>query len=98
MEATFDDDAEKNRLCPPSPFSDTPRDWAAMQVLGGRASMAFSANPVIKAWADTVALNPTRITAAQQGDPAVVAAVERFRTSVGAGSAGMAELAGMSGG
>ena len=44
-EATFDDDAEKNRLCPPSPFSDTPADWCRMQVLGGRASMALSGQP-----------------------------------------------------
>src|SRR5690606_18437819 len=37
VEATIADDDEKNRLCPPSPLSDTPTDWLAMQVRGGRA-------------------------------------------------------------
>ena len=28
VEATLEDDAVKNRLCPPAPFSNTPTDWA----------------------------------------------------------------------
>lgn len=95
VEATFDDDAEKNRLCPSSPFSDTPADWAAMQVLGSRASMAFSAHPGIKAWADRVALNPSRIPPDRQGDADVDSATARLRAFVGPGLARMAELAGM---
>ena len=43
VEATVDDDAEKNRLCPPSPLPDTPADWALMQVLGGRVGRCRSA-------------------------------------------------------
>ena len=61
VEATREDDAEKNRICPPSPLSDTPTDWALMQVLGGRAALAFTAEPDIKEWADRVALNPARV-------------------------------------
>jgi hypothetical protein len=61
VEATVDGDDVKNRLCPPSPNSDTPADWARMQVLGNRASMSFASNPDIKAWADRVSLNPARI-------------------------------------
>jgi hypothetical protein len=95
VEAVFDDDAEKNRLCPPSPFSDTPMDWAMMQVLGGRASTAFSANRDIKAWADGVALNPARIPANRQGDADVVEATGRLRAFAGHGLARMAELAGL---
>jgi hypothetical protein len=95
VEATFDDDAEKNRLCPPSPFSDTPRDWTVMQVLGGRASMAFSAHPDIKAWADGVELNPSRIPPDRQGDADVVEATGRFTTYVGPGMARLAQLAGL---
>jgi hypothetical protein len=61
VEATREDDAEKNRVCCPSPLSNTPTDWALMQVLGGRASLAFTAEPDIKEWVDGVALNPARI-------------------------------------
>ena len=34
VEATVGDDEDKNRLCPPSPYSDTTADWARMQVIG----------------------------------------------------------------
>lgn len=95
VEATLDDDDEKNGWCPPSPYSDTTTDWARMQVLGGRASMSFSANPDIKAWADGVTLNPARIPPELAGSAELTAAVERFRASVGPGMARMAELAGM---
>ncbi|HEU4338129.1 MAG TPA: NAD(P)-binding protein [Nocardioides sp.] len=61
VEATRDDDDEKNRLCPPSPYPDSLRQWADMNVRGTRAAMAFGAEPDIAAWASTVALNPSRI-------------------------------------
>jgi hypothetical protein len=96
VEATREDDAEKNRLCPPSPLSNTPTDWALMQVLGGRASLAFTSEPDIKEWVDGVALNPARIPPGQAGDPDLAAADERFRTAVGPGIAAMAGLAGLS--
>jgi hypothetical protein len=96
VEATIPDDDDKNRLCPPSPLSDTPADWARMQVLGGRASMAFGSHPAIKAWADGVSLNPARIPPDLAGSDELGAAVQRFRSAVGPGMARMAELAGMS--
>jgi hypothetical protein len=96
VEATIDGDAEKNRLCPPSPLPNTPADWARMQVLGGQAATAFASHPDIKAWADRVALNPARIPPDMVGNAELTAAVERFRRGVGPGMARMAELAGMS--
>jgi hypothetical protein len=96
VEATRDDDAEKNRLCPPSPLSNTPADWARMQVLGTRAAMSFGSQPDIKAWADAVWLNPARISPDMDGNAELTAAVERFRSYVEPGIVRMAELAGMS--
>ena len=95
VEATREDDAEKNRLCFPSPLSNTPTDWAVMQVLGGHASLAFSAEPDIKEWADSVALNPARVPPGEAVDDDLAAAAERFRAGVGPGIAAMAELAGL---
>jgi hypothetical protein len=95
VEATFDGDDEKNRLCPPSPLSNTPADWARMQVLGGRAAMSFAAQPDIKAWADLVSLNPARVPPDMAGSAELTAAMERFRQYIGAGMVRMAELAGM---
>jgi hypothetical protein len=86
----------KNRLCPPSPYSDTPTDWARMQVLGGRASMAFSTDPDIRRWVAGVALNPSRVPPEMEGDPRLAAVMERFKAAVVPGLARMTELAGMS--
>jgi hypothetical protein len=61
VEATRDDDDEKNRLCPPSPYGNSMAEWARMNVLGSRAALAFSAAPDIREWSSGVALNPARI-------------------------------------
>jgi hypothetical protein len=94
VEATRDDDADKNRICPASPYSDTPTDWAQMQALGGRASLAFNAEPDIKEWANRVALNPARIPPGQTVDDDLGTAVGRFHKAVTPGIAAMTELAG----
>ena len=96
VEATIDRDEEKNRLCPPSPFPNTPADWARMQVLGGQAAMSFGSDPDIKTWADRVSLNPARTPPELAGSDDVAAATGRFRTHLGAGMARLAELAEMS--
>ncbi len=94
VEATRDSDEEKNRLCPPSPYSNTTTDWALMQVLGSRASMSFASDPELKAWADTTTLNPARVPADMADSAELGAAVARFRTHVGPGLARMEELSG----
>lgn len=95
VEATRDDDDDdKNRLCPPSPLSDTPADWALMQVLGGRATLAFNAEPDIKAWSHGVALNPARVPPEHAGDADVAGAGARLGASLGSGLAGLQRLAG----
>jgi hypothetical protein len=92
VEATRDDDAEKNRLCPPSPYGNTLTDWAAMNVCGTLATQAFGAEPDIKAWADAVALNPARIPPEQRGTPGVEAALQRLATYTAPGLTRLTEL------
>ncbi len=94
VEATLEDDAEKNRLCPPAPFSNTTVGWARQQVLGRRAS-SFSSYPGIRDWVDGVSLNPGRIPPELAGSAAVTAAQERLAGHVGPGMARLAQLAGM---
>jgi hypothetical protein len=96
VEATRNGDEEKNRLCPPSPYSNTTADWARMQVLGSRASMSFASDPELKAWADRTALNPARVPPDTVASAELGAAMDRFRTYVGPGLARMEELARMS--
>jgi len=96
VEATRDDDTEKNRLCPPTPLPDTPADWCLMQVMGGRATASFGAAPDIKAWANDVALNPARVPPDQAERDEVVAAFTRLRSHAEVGMARLTEFAGLS--
>ncbi len=93
VEAMLSDDAEKNRLCPPVPFSNTTADWARQQVLGARAS--FTSQPHVENWVDSVRLNPARVPPELAGSPAVTAAAERFRELEAPGLAMLATLAEM---
>ena len=93
VEATRDDDRERNRLCPPNTLPDNPANWARMQVRGTLATRAYGAEPDIAAWANGCALNPARIDPAQRDDPAVQAAAARLAGAAERGLARMGELA-----
>jgi hypothetical protein len=92
VEATRDDDAEKNRLCPPSSFGNTLTDWAEMNVLGMRNSAAFGAEPDIKDWSNRVALNPARIPPEHPGSPVLDDALARLQEHAGPGLERLAQL------
>ena len=92
VEATVAEQEAKNRLCPPSPYPDSPSTWAEMQLIGTRSAMAFGSDPTIKAWANGVALNPSRVPPERAGDPDVVAATQRFRGVLEPGLAGLERL------
>lgn len=93
VEATRRDDAEKNRLCPPSSFGDTLQDWARMNVLGTRAAQSFSAEPDVAAWAGGVAINPARVPAGYASSPALDDARERLARFTAPGLERLAALA-----
>ena len=93
VEATRDDDRERNRLCPPNTLPDNPGSWAQMQVRGTIAARTYGAEPDIAAWANACALNPARIEPSQRDDPAVQAAGARLSDHVERGLTRMAELA-----
>ena len=94
VEATRDDDRERNRLCPPNNLPNTLSDWAGMQVRGTIAARTYGGEPDIATWANACTLNPARIDASQGGDPAVEAAVAGLADATEGGLARMAELAG----
>ncbi len=94
VEATRTDDAEKNRLCPPSSFGNTLTDWALMNVRGMRNAASFGAEPDIKAWSDGVALNPARVPPGHPASAELDDATARLRAHSGPGVARLAELAG----
>ena len=93
VEATRDDDRERNRVCPPNTLPDNPSSWARMQVRGTIAAQRYGAEPDIAAWANACALNPARIEPWRRDDPAVQAAAARLADHTARGLARMAELA-----
>jgi hypothetical protein len=92
VEATRDDDREKNRLCSPSSLGNTLSDWARMNVLGLQNTASFSSEPDIKAWAHRVALNPSRVPPEQPASPELDDTLERLQANVPGGTARLAEL------
>lgn len=92
VEATREDDGEKNKLCPPSSYGNSLADWARMNVQGMRNSMSFGSEPDISAWSDRVALNPARIPPEHSRSAELDDAVARLQTRAGAGLARLAQL------
>ena len=93
VEATRDDDRERNHLCPPNSYSNTLADWARMHARGTTATRRYSAEPDIAAWVNGCALNPARITPTQRDDPSVQAAAKLATDHAEAGLARLAALA-----
>ena len=93
VEATRDDDRERNRLCPPNTLPDDPQSWARMQFRGTLAARSFAAEPDIAAWANSCALNPARVQPHQRDLPEVKAAAERLAAQVEGGLAKLGEFA-----
>lgn len=93
VEATRDDDRERNRLCPSNTLPDNPSNWAEMQVRGTIAVQRYGAEPDIADWANQCALNPARIEASHRTDPTVQTELARLEEVTGRGLNRMADLA-----
>ena len=94
VEATRDDDGEKNRLCPPTGYGNSMADWARMNVRGTQAVLSFTSEPDIKDWSNRVAINPARTPPEHPGSAALDAARERLAANLKPGMARLAALAG----
>ncbi|GAA2734629.1 NAD(P)/FAD-dependent oxidoreductase [Pedococcus aerophilus] len=92
VEATRDDDVEKNRICSPSQYGNTLSDWARMIVQGTRNAAAFSAEDDIREWSAGVALNPARTPPGRAGSAELDDVRERLATHTPAGVARLVEL------
>ncbi|MHA7305292.1 NAD(P)-binding protein [Arthrobacter sp. TMN-49] len=92
VEATREDDAAKNRLCPPTPYANTLADWATMNILGSHAAMSYGSETDIRVWADGVALNPARLPPEQDRSAALQSVLTRLKTQLPRGLAKLVEL------
>jgi hypothetical protein len=92
VEATREDDTEKNRLCPPQAFPNTPADWPRMIIQGAQGSQVLATESDVRRWSQATSLYRSRIPAEQASDPDVVGAVARVEAVTEIGMAKLAEL------
>lgn len=72
IEATIADTAEKNRLCPPIHYWDTPRDYLSTYLARMAHDRACAAHPALVAWSRGARLNPLSGLGAHRDHPLVV--------------------------
>ncbi|HKJ56788.1 MAG TPA: hypothetical protein VJ978_12460 [Nitriliruptoraceae bacterium] len=94
VEATRDDDRERNWLCPPNRYADRAGEWTWMFTRGTVAVERFTSEPDIAQWANDCVLNPARVPDERGRDADVVAAQARVADHADAGLAAMAAFAG----
>jgi hypothetical protein len=95
VEATREDDAEKNRLCPPHSLPNTPEDWPRTIVQGAQGSQALAAEPDVLRWSHATSLYRSRIPPDRANDPDVASGIARVEAVAETGMAKLAQLGGM---
>ena len=80
VEAHRDDDAEKNRLCPPHAYPSSPSDWPRMMCGTWTAETRWLSEPDISAWMAKSRLNLMRGLSDHAGESRVQAAIKRYLT------------------
>jgi hypothetical protein len=83
VEAARDDDAEKNRLCPPITFSGQASELLQFAYAGMSGLFARTAEPDLAAWAESCRLNPASGAAARIGEPQIAAALTSLMSNFG---------------
>ncbi len=84
VEAHWDGDEDKNRLCPPNPYASRIEDWPRMVSRTWRAEARWLREPELSAWVAQSRLNLLRALPDHAGDPNVQTAIKRYLTNVGA--------------
>jgi hypothetical protein len=78
VESAREDDAEKNRLCPPNPYPNAAVDWIATNAISHRVQMTWFEEPDLLAWMERSRLDVARGINAHLAEPQTQAALARF--------------------
>lgn len=92
VEATRDDEAAKNRLCPASPLPCVPEDWLRGMAVTLKAARRWLAEPDLAQWVDRSRLNLLGGLGARAGDPRMQAALGRYGANIAPAMARLPEL------
>ena len=94
VEARRDDDADRNRLCPPHRYPSTIEDWPGMMSRTWRTEGRWLSEPDVSAWVAASRLNLLRALPDHAAEPTVQSAVKRFLTHVNAATSTLKQLSG----
>ena len=94
VEVHRDEDADKNRLCPPNPYPRSIDDWPGLNSRTWQIEQRWLREPDIAGWVAESRLNLLRGLPDHAADPSVKAAIERFLTYVAPATERLRELDG----
>jgi hypothetical protein len=83
IEARGGEDAEKNRLCPPNPYTRAIGDWPRMNTRTWKTERQWTSEPDVAAWVAQSRLNLLRALPDHLAEPVVQDAVQRYVGHVG---------------
>jgi hypothetical protein len=82
LEATREDDADNNRLCPPNPYIDGPAQWVEWTYRGLRSEARWQADPDLHRWVEASRLDLARGLREHLHERPVQTALRRFSDHV----------------
>ena len=96
VEAAYQDEAEKNRICTPIPPPDEPKDWLRMMEIQLSNQLAWSKIPGISEWQSKSRLDPYtgRIRSLKGTETEPVAHLQRYGKYVGPAARKLQQLLG----
>jgi hypothetical protein len=95
VEAHRDEDADKNRLCPPNPYPSSIDDWPDLNRRTWQVEQRWLREPDVSGWVAASRLNLLRSLPDHAAEAPVEVAIERFLTHVGPASERLRELDGL---
>lgn len=99
VEAHREQDADKNRLCPPNPYPSSIREWPRMISRTWRTEARWLTEPDLSGWVANSRLNLLRALPDHAAEPPAQKAISRYLTHVGNAIQNLTQLhAGLSSG
>jgi hypothetical protein len=92
VEAHWDEDVKKNRLCPAQAYPSSIEDWPRMMCCTWLTEERWSGEPDLSTWVAESRLNLMRALPEHAAEPSVHASIGRYLTHVGAAMERLHEL------
>jgi hypothetical protein len=92
VEATRDEEADKNRICPANPYPSAAKDWIPVTRTAQQAEIVWATDPELSSWMQSSRLNATSSVRDHQDDPQLKSALNRIYANIGPAIARLQQL------